>query len=166
MGNLCFLDCVDHWNENPELPRSGLLSKAFMRDLFWLTLIRAKESPNSLCYGSSHQNKPYSQLSQILTIHVPDTMYNDAKSACWWKSSAKDSRLHFKPGSTFQTNGRAISTGLFSVKTLCTSSEKKHFRILMENNKNQQVTLPREKNGYSSPEVLEREELNHQLHSH
>ena len=62
-------------------------------------------------------------------------MYIDATSARCWKESAEDSQIHFPPGSTFQSNRQAVSTGLSFINTLCTRSEK-YLPILMENGKN------------------------------
>ena len=53
--------------------------------LFDLPGIELKKFPNSLCYGSFHQNEPYPNLSQILTIRLSYTMYIDAKSVRCWK---------------------------------------------------------------------------------
>ena len=80
--------------------------------------------PNSLCYGCLHQNKLYPHLSQILTIGLLYTMYIDAKSARCWMYSLEDSQIHFPPGSTFQPNRQAVSTGLPFINTLCIRSEK------------------------------------------
>ena len=91
---------------------------------FDLPGIELKNPPNSLCYGCFHQNKVYPHLSQILTIRLPYTMYIDAKSARCWKYSPGDPQFHFPPGSTFQPNRQAVSTGLSFVNTLCTRSEK------------------------------------------
>ena len=53
--------------------------------------------PQSICYGSFHQNKPYLHLSQILTNKTPHTMYIDTKSARSWKYSPTDTRIHVPP---------------------------------------------------------------------
>ena len=131
---------------------------------FDLPGIELKNPPNSLCYGCFHQNKVYPHLSQILTIRLPYTMYIDAKSARCWKYSSEDPQIHFPPGSTFQPNRQAVSTGLFFVNTLCTRSEK-NLPILMENNKNHQITLPRGRIGFSSLDVMDREEPKYQIRS-
>ena len=97
----------------------------------------------------------------ILTIRLPYTMYIDAKSARCWKNSPEDSQIHFPPGSTFQLNRQGVSTGLSFINTLCTRSEK-NLPILMENNKNHQITLPRGRIGFSFLDVLDREEPKYQ----
>ena len=131
---------------------------------FDLPGIELKNPPNSLCYGCFHQNKVYPHLSQILTIRLPYTMYIDAKSVRCWKYSPEDSQIHFPQGSTFQPNRQAVSTGLSFVNTLCTRSERT-LPILMENNKNHQITLPRGRIGFSSLDVLDREEPKYQIRS-
>ena len=131
---------------------------------FDLPGIESKNPPKSICYGSFHQNKFYSHLSQILTIRTPYTMYIDAKSARCWKYSPTDALIHFPLGSTFQTNRTAVTTGLTFMNTLCTRSEDS-LPILMENNKNHQITLPKGRNGFSSLDVVDRDEPNYQIRS-
>ena len=105
--------------------------------------IELKNPSNSLCYGCFHQNKLSPHSSQILTIRLRYTMYIDAENGRCWKYSPEDSQIHFPPGSTFQLNRQPVSAGLSFINTLCTRSEK-IFLILMENNKNHKITLPRE----------------------
>ena len=131
---------------------------------FDLPGIELKNPPISLWYGCFHQNKIYPHLSQILTIRLPYTMYIDAKSARCWKYSPEDSQIHFTPGSPFQPNRQAVSTGLAFINTLCTRFEKT-LPILMENNKNHQTTLPRGRIGFPSLDVLDREEPKYQIRS-
>ena len=69
-----------------------------------------------------------------MTIRLPYTMYIDAKSIRCWKYSPEDSQIHFPPGSTFQPNRQAVSTGLSFINTLCTRTEK-NLPILMETTK-------------------------------
>ena len=130
---------------------------------FDLPGIELKNPPNSLCYGCFHQNNFYPHLSQMLTIRLPYTMYIDANSARCWKYSPEDSQIHFPPGSTFQPNRQAVSTGFLFINTLCTRSEK-NIPILIEN-KNHQVTLPRGRIGFPSFDVLDREEPKYQIRS-
>ena len=94
-------------------------------------------------------NKTYPHLSQISTITTPYTMCFDAKNARWWTCSPADTHTHFPPGSSFQPNQNAVATGLSFVNTLCTRSERT-LPILMENNKNHQITLPNGRIGFSS----------------
>ena len=67
---------------------------------FDLPGIELKEPPNTVCYGSLHQNKSYPFISQILTIRTPHAMHIEAKSARCWKYSPEDPEAHFPPGST------------------------------------------------------------------
>ena len=131
---------------------------------FDLPGIELKNPPNSLCYGCFHQNKLHPHLSQILTVRPPYTIYIDAKSARCWKYPPDESQMHFPPASTFQPNRQAVSTGLSSINTLCTRSEK-NLPILMENNKNHQITLSRGRIRFSSLDVLDREEPKYQIRS-
>ena len=48
---------------------------------FVLPGIELKEPPNTVCYGSLHQNNSYSSISQILTIRTPHAMHIEAKGA-------------------------------------------------------------------------------------
>ena len=107
---------------------------------FELPGIELKEPPNTVCYGSLHQNKSYPSISRILTIRTPHAMHIEAKSARCWKYSPEDPHAHFPPGSTFQPNRKAVATGLSFVNVLCTQAESK-LPILMENNKNHQKSL-------------------------
>ena len=108
---------------------------------FGLPGIEIKNPPKSICHGSFHRSKSYLRLSQTLTIRTPYTMCIDAKSARCWKYSPAYTHTHFRPGSTSQPNRTAEATGLSFINTLGTRSEHNP-PILMENNKNHQVTLP------------------------
>ena len=88
----------------------------------------------------------------------------DAKSARCWKNSPTDTHIHFSPGSTFQPNRTAVATGLSFINTLCTRSEC-NLPILMENNKNHQITLPKGRIGFSSLDVVDRHEPKYQIRS-
>ena len=123
---------------------------------FELPGIELKEPPNTVCYGSLHQNKSYPFISQILTIRTPHAMHIEAKSARCWKSSPEDPHAYFPPGSTFQPNRNAVATGLSFVNVLCTQSESK-LPILMENNKNHQITLPKGRIGFSSLDISDQD---------
>ena len=91
-------------------------------------------------------------------------MLIDAKSARRWKYSPTDTHIHFPPGSTFQPNRTAVATGLSFINTLCTRSEC-NLPILMENNKNHQITLPKGRIGFSSLDVVDRGEPKYQIRS-
>ena len=88
----------------------------------------------------------------------------DAKSARCWKYATTDTRLHFPPGSTFQQNRNAVATGLSFLNTFCTRSERS-LPILMENNKNHQITLPKGRIGFSFFDVVDRDKPEYQIRS-
>ena len=129
---------------------------------FDLPGIAAKEPPNTVCSGRLHQNKSYPFISQILTIRTPHAMHIQAKSARCWKYSPENPQPHFPPGSTFHPNRNAVATGLSFVNVLCTQSESK-LPILMENNKNHQITLPKGRIGFSSLDATDKDELKYQI---
>ena len=91
-------------------------------------------------------------------------MYIDAKSSRCWKDSPTDAQIHFPPGSTFQPNRTAVATGLSFINTLCTQSER-NLPILMENNKNHQITLPKGRIRFPSLDVVDRDEPKYQIRS-
>ena len=126
--------------------------------------IEIKNPPKSIYYGSFHQNKSYPHLLQILTIRTPYPMYIDAKIARCWKYLPTDTHIHFPPGSTFQPNRTAVATGLSFINTSCTRSEC-NLPILMENNKNHQITLSKGSIGFSSLDVVDRDEPKYQIRS-
>ena len=88
----------------------------------------------------------------------------DAKSARCWKFFPADFHAHFPPGSTFQPNRNAVATGLSFINSLCTRSER-NLPILMENNKNHQITLPNGRIGFLSIDVYDRDEPKYQIRS-
>ena len=128
---------------------------------FDLPGIELKEPPNTVCYGSLHRNKAHPFISRIQTIRTPNAMHIDAKSARCWKYSPEYPHAHFPPGSTFQPNRNAVATGLSFVNVLCTQSESK-LPILMENNKNHQITLPKGRIGFSSLDICDKDEPRYQ----
>ena len=129
---------------------------------FDLPGIELKEPPNTVCYGSLHRIKAYAFISRILTIRTPHAMHIDAKSARCWKYSPEDPHAHFPPGSNFQPNRNAVATGLSFVNVLCTQLESK-LPILMENNKNHQITLPKGRIGFSSLDICDKDETRYQI---
>ena len=88
----------------------------------------------------------------------------DAESARCWKYSPTDSHIHFPPGSFFQPIRTAVATGLSFINTLCARSER-NLPILLENNKNHQITLPKGRIGFSSLDVVDRDEPKYQKRS-
>ena len=129
---------------------------------FDLPGIALEEPPNTVCYGRLHQNKSCPFISQILTIRTPHAMHTEAKNARCWKYSPEDPHAHFPPGSTFHPNGSAVARALSFVNVLCTRLESK-LPILMENNKNRQIALPKGRIGFSSLDVLDEDEPKYQI---
>ena len=84
-------------------------------------------------------------------------MHVDAKSARCWKYSPGDPKSLFPPGSNFQRNRKMVATGLIFEKLICTQPEPT-LPILIENNKNHQITLPKRRIGFSSLDVADKEE--------
>ena len=89
-------------------------------------------------------------------------MHIEAMGARCWKYSPEDPHAHFPPGSTFQPNRNAVATGLLFVNVLCTQSESK-LPILLENNKNHQITLPKGRIGFSSLDNSDKDEPRYQI---
>ena len=121
-----------------------------------------RQPPKSFCYGSVHQNKTFPYISWIPTVHLAYTMHVDAKSTRCWKTSPGDPRSLFPPGSIFQLNREAVSTGLTFVKVICTQP-KPTLPILIENNKNHQITLSKGRIGFSFLGVADKEEPKYQI---
>ena len=84
-------------------------------------------------------------------------MHVDAESARCWNYSPGDPKSLFPPGSTFQPNREAVSTGHNFVNIVCTQLEPT-LPILIVNNKNHQITLPNGRIGFSSLDVIDKEE--------
>ena len=89
-------------------------------------------------------------------------MHVDAIIARQWKYSPRDPKSLFPPGSTFQRNREAASTGLIFVNIKCTQPDLT-LPILIENNKNHQITLPKVRIGFSSLDVVDKEEHKYQI---
>ena len=131
---------------------------------FDLPGIETKNPPKSICYGSFIKNKFYSELSQMLPIRTLYTMCIGAKSTHCWKYSPTVTHTHFPPGFTFQQTRNAVATGLCFINTLCTRSGR-NLPILMENNRSRQITLPKGRIGFSSFDVVDRDERKYQIQS-
>ena len=124
--------------------------------------IELRQPPKIFCYGSLHQKKTFPYVFRILTVRLPYTMLVDAKSARCWKYSPEDPKSVFPPGSTFQPNREAVATGLIFVNIICTQPEPT-LPILIENNRNHQITLPKGRIGFSSLDVADKEERKYQI---
>ena len=129
---------------------------------FDLPGIELRQPPKTFCCGSLHQNKTFPYVSRNLTVQIPYTMLVDAKSVRCWKYSPEDPKSLFPPGSTFQPNREAVATGLVFVNVICTQPEPT-LPILIENNKNHQITLPKGRIGFSSLDVADKEERKYQI---
>ena len=129
---------------------------------FDLNGFELRPPPKTFCYGSLYQNKTFPYVSRVLTVRLPYTMHVDAKSARCWKYSPGDPKSLFPPGSTFQRNREAVSTGLIFVNIICNQPEPT-LPILKENNKNHQITLPKGRIGFLSLDVADKEELKNQV---
>ena len=88
----------------------------------------------------------------------------DAKIARCWKYSVTDTHIHFPLGSIFQPSRNAVATGLSFLNILCTRSER-NLPILMKNNMNHQIALPKEQIRFSSFDMIDRDELKYQERS-
>ena len=129
---------------------------------FDLPGIQLRQPPKTFCCGSLHQNKIFPYVSRILTVRLPYTMLVDVKSARSWKYSPGYPKSLFPPRSIFQPNREAVSTGLIFVNTICSQPEPT-LPILMENNKNHQITLPKRRIAFSYLDVADEEEPKYQL---
>ena len=101
-------------------------------------------------------------VSRILTVRLPYTMHVDTKSARCWKYSPEDPKSLFPPGSIFQPKREVVSTGPIFVNIICTQPEPT-LSILMENNKNHEITLPKGRIGFSSLNVADKEKPKYQI---
>ena len=88
----------------------------------------------------------------------------DAESARCGKYSPTDTQIHFPPGLTFQPNRNAVATGLSFINTLCARSAR-NLPVLTENNKNHQIPLQEGRIGFSSFDMVDRDELKYHLRS-
>ena len=75
-----------------------------------------------------------------------------------------DTHVHFPVNSTFQPNRNAVAIGVSFINTLCTRNEDS-LPILMENNKNHQITLPNGRIRFPSLDVVDRDEPKYETRS-
>ena len=148
----------------PDILGKDFCQKQVSVNQFGLPGNEKKNPPKSICYSSFKQNKLYPHLPQTLTIRTLYTMYIGAESARYWKYSPANTHTNFQLGSTFQPNRNAVATGLSFKKTLCTRSERS-FPILIESNKNHQITLSKGRIGFSSFLMVDLEEPKYQTQS-
>ena len=117
----------------------NLLGIDFCRQLvsklhFDLPAIELKDSPNTIC------------SRKIVLTH---------------KYSRENNR-HFAPGTSLTPHKNAVKTGLTFVNVLCTKSES-HLPILIENNRNHQITPDRGITGHAIIELQEKERPKFQI---
>ena len=77
-------------------------------------------------------------------------------------NTLEDRSKNFPPGTTFVPHRLSVKSGLDFVNVLCTQSET-YLPILMENNKNHQITLNKGVIGYSSLDISDRERPKYQI---
>ena len=111
--------------------------------------IKLKNTANAICYGNMCSTKCYPFVSKIHTIRTPHQIHINAKTSRLWKYSSEEKSKSFPPGTTFNTHPQSVKSGLDFVNILFTQS-KNYLPILMENNRNQQITLNKGVIGYSS----------------
>ena len=148
---------MDHWDEDSESSWNGLLPETSFWNSFWPTWDWNKESSQVNLQWQLSSKQSYPHLLQILIMRTPYTTCIHAKSVRCRMYSPADAHTHFQLGSTFQPNRNAVATGLSFINTLCTRSER-NLPILMENKKNDQITLPKGRIGFSFLDVVDRDE--------
>ena len=128
---------------------------------FDIPALELKDTPNTICYGSLCAIKPYPYLSLIKTIRIPHQIHIVAKTSRVYKYQPEDEQTNFASGTTFIPHQKVANSGLDFVNVLCTQSEQ-YLPILMENNKNHQITLDKGILGYSSLDILDFERPKYQ----
>ena len=129
---------------------------------FDIPALELKDTPNTICYGSLCATKPYPYLSLIRAIRIPHQIHIDAKTSRVYKYQPEDEQTNFASGTTFIPHQKVANSGLDFVNVLCTQSEQ-YLPILMENNKNHQITLDKGILGYSSLDILDFERPKYQI---
>ena len=123
--------------------------------------IELKDSPNTICYGNLCATKLFSYDSKVETIRTDNPICIDAKTTRLHKYSRENNK-HFAPGTSFTPHKNAVKTGLTFVNVLCTKSES-HLPILIENNRNHQITLNRGIIGHATIDLQEKERPKFQI---
>ena len=150
-----------------ETKTANLLSIEFCRKYisklhFDIPALELKDNPNTNCYGCLCATKPYPYLSLIRAIRIPHQIHIDAKTSRVYKYQPEDEQINFESLTTFILHQKVANTGLDFVNVLCTQSEQ-YLSILMENNKNHQITLDKRILGYSSLDKLDFERPKYQI---
>ena len=129
---------------------------------FDIPALELKDTPNTICKGSLCATNPYPYLSLIKAIRIPHQIHIDAKTSRVYKYQPEDEQTNFASGTTFIPHLKVANSGLDFVNVLCTQSEQ-YLPILMENNKNHQITLDKGILGYSSLDILDFERPKYQI---
>ena len=129
---------------------------------FDIPALELKDTPNTICYGSLCATKPYPYLSLIKVIRKPHQIQIDAKTSRVYKYRSEDEQTSFAPGTTFNPNQKVAASGLDFVNILCTQSED-YLPILIEKNKNHQITLDKGILSYSALDILDFERPKYQI---
>ena len=122
---------------------------------FDLPAIELKDNPNTICYGNLCATKPFPYVSKVEKVKVNHPICVDAKTTRLYKHCHPDNK-HFAPGTSFTPHKDAIKSGLTFVNILCTKSEQ-FLPVLIENNRNHQISLNRGVIGYATRDLLEKE---------
>ena len=136
-----------------ETQTSNLLGIEFCRRYvsklhFEIPAIEPKNTANAICNGNLCSTKPYSFVSKIHTTRTPHQIHIDVKTSRVWKYLSEDKSESFPPETTFVPHRQSAKSGPDFVNILCTQSET-YLPILMENNRNHQITLNKVVIGYS-----------------
>ena len=150
-----------------ETQTSNLLGIDFCRQYvsklhFEKPAIELKDTANAIGYGNICSTKPYPFISKIHTIRTPHQTHIDAKTSRVWKYSSEDKSKSFTPGTTFNPHRHSVKSGLEFVNVLCTQSEN-YLPILMENNRNHQITLNKGVIGYPSLDISDYDRPKYQI---
>ena len=129
---------------------------------FDIPALELKDTPNTICYGSLCATKLYPYLSLVRTVRIPHQIHVDAKTSRVYKYRPGSEQTNFAPGTTFIPHQKVSNSGLDFVNVLCTQSEG-YLAILMENNKNHQITLDKGILGYSALDILDFERPKYQV---
>ena len=120
---------------------------------FDIPALKLKNTLFTISYGGLCATKPYSYLTFIKAIRIPHQIHIDAKTYRVYKYRPECGQTNFAPGTTFIPHQEVANSGLDFVNIRCTQSEE-YLPILMENNKNHQVTLETGTLGYSAVDIL------------
>ena len=129
---------------------------------FEIPAIELKKTANAVCYGNLCSTKPYPVVSKILTIRTHHQIHIDAEVSTVWDFWSEDKSKSFPPGITFVPHPHSIKSRLYFVNVRCTQSET-YLTVLMENNKNHQITLNERVIGYFSLGISDHDRPKYQI---